>query len=311
MDKNSIAIDIGYGACKILYDGKLTSFPTAISFHTDNGVKYGQDSVYEFEGEQYYVGDDAVSAECFTTTDFKFLLKYAPLIIYHILKKFDGINLARPVELRTGLSLSDWDKRTEFAKRIENFEVNGEKVSLNVSFLPQGAGILNAALERYPELSRAHVCIIDIGMNTINYLVMKNGKPIRSLSASYPGHGAISMIKALTSFMENKYGMSFSNTELIRVFVKEEFKYGGVFDEEVAEKVKELKRQLILRIFQSVLVNEKKSLNTADAVVISGGGAHILASSDQTWPANTMFLGVDENDTVDAIYANVYGYSLV
>ena len=86
---HKIAIDIGYSSTKIIDpQGKLLKFPTAVSYAIDTGINYGEDEIYDFEGDKLRVGEVAVD-EAFTTTEYKFLHKFAPLIIYHILNKLN------------------------------------------------------------------------------------------------------------------------------------------------------------------------------------------------------------------------------
>ena len=68
---NKIGIDIGYSSTKVLYNDKIVRFPSSVSYATDVGITYGNDNVYDFEGEKYYVGKEAVSEETFVTTDYK------------------------------------------------------------------------------------------------------------------------------------------------------------------------------------------------------------------------------------------------
>lgn len=300
---NVIGIDIGYSSTKVMYKDKCVKFPTAISYATDVGVSYGNQSVYDFEGERYYVGKEAVSGETFNTIDFKFLHKYAPLIIYHVLKHFDDINITRPMTVKTGLAIVDWNNKDEFVKRISEFEINGEKVKLEVGLIPQGGGLYQDWLKHQHKGEvpfRVH--ILDIGYNTINSIHFEEGKPVRSKTNSYPGHGVSSVIKPFVSYLENKFSMSFSEAEAISYFTNHKFTYNGERNQEVEDKITELKSQMVKRLFQSVLVNEKKILSTSDAVVIGGGGAYLLKGV--SLPGNVHL--VKDNPE----FSNVRGYML-
>lgn len=295
-----IAADVGYSSTKVRYNKKNVRFPTAICFATDVGTSFGEEDVYEFEGDKYYVGKDAVSQETFSTTDYKFLYKFAPLIIYHILKKFDEHNLSKPVEVVTGLAITDWDKREEFKERISNFEINGELVNLQVSLVPQGAGVIldfvyNDNNGAFPE----RISAVDIGHNTINFLSYKNGKPIKSEINGYPGHGVTSILKPFTKFLENKFSLSFSEQEAIGIFQKGSFRYNGEIQEDVTEKIAEIKAQFIKKLFNSVLVNDKKVMGMSDVVLLAGGGSLLL--EDINFPSNVM-------KVEDPIFSNVRGY---
>ena len=175
-----LGIDIGYSSTKVSFRGKNVKFPTAICFATDIGTKFGGDNVYSFEGETYYVGKEAVSEESFTTTDYKFLNKFAPLIVYHVLKKFDEHHMKRPIQMRTGLAITDWDHKAEFTERLKNIKVNDEEISTVPTLIPQGAGCIIDWVEsendgKYPD----RISVVDIGHNTINFLSYVDGEPIR------------------------------------------------------------------------------------------------------------------------------------
>ena len=301
MDENMIGIDVGYSSTKVEYMGKVVKFPTAVCYASDVGISYGEDNVYEFEGEKYYVGKEAVSEEAFVTTDYKFLYKFAPIVIYHILSKFDAADRDEPLEVRTGLAIVDWSKKDDFADRIQSFTVNGNEVEIKPVLIPQGAGVANDYVGNnldgeYPD--RLHV--LDIGFNTINSLHFENGRPNRAKTKTYPGHGVSSIIKPFTSYMENKYSMSFSEQEAIGIFIKGKFKYNGEEQEDLEAKIVELKAQFVKKLFQSVLVNDKKTMAISDTVLIAGGGAYLL--QDIPFPPNVEFVDSPFE------FSNVRGY---
>ena len=123
-----IAIDIGYSSTKYADESVIDKVPTAITPAIDNGLQYGKDdNVYSFEGDNLYVGTVAASGESFTTTSYKFLYKYAPLIIYHI-REVLNIPIEEEIVIKTGLALVDWKNKEEFIQRISNCEVNGKVI---------------------------------------------------------------------------------------------------------------------------------------------------------------------------------------
>lgn len=303
MNKNEISIDIGYGSLKVAYMDKIVKFPTSISFATDSGISYGDENVYDFEGEKYYVGKDAATSEAFTTSDFKFLLKFSPLLIYHVLSKFEQTEIKEPLKVKTGLAMVDWNKKEEFIERISNFTVNGKNITIQPTLIPQGAGCIidwvnNNNEGEFPD----KIIALDIGYNTINLITFINGKPSRKDMKSYPGHGVSSIIKPFTSYMENKYAVNFSEQEATGIFLKGMFKFNGEEQLDLAEKITELKSQFVKKLFQSVLVNDKKNISMADIVLVAGGGAYML--ENVPFPPNVTF--------VDAPYefSNSRGYSL-
>jgi len=287
--EEQIAIDLGYSTSKVAYADKIAKFPTAVSFATDVGTSYGEGNIYDFEGDKYYVGSEAADAEAFTTMDFKFLYKFAPLLIYHILSKFDKAELEKPIVVKTGLAIVDWHKKDDFIERISKIEVNGQTVETTPILIPQGAGcavdwVSSDNDGEWPD----NLTVVDIGYNTINLISFLEGKPIRKNMKSYPGHGVSSIIKPFTSYLENTFGTTFSEQEAIKFFVKGTFKYNGEDQPKVSEKITELKSQFVKKMFQSVLVSDKKLLAMSDVVLIAGGGAYLL--QDIPFPPNVEFV---------------------
>jgi len=285
---NKIAIDIGYGQTKIKYKEKIVKFPTSIGLFTNTGIEYGDTNIYEFEGEKYLVGSENVLNESFSTMDFNFILKFSPLIIYHILKKFDLAGRPKPFQVNTGLALVDWTQENlkKFKERLSNFEVNGEKVNIDVKLVPQGVGIYmnyskngSKVKEENLDLSKMNVVVIDIGYNTINLLHINKGKFQRPTSKSYPGHGVSSLIKPFRLFLENKFKTKFTDQEAMGYAIEEKMKWNGIEQKDVIDYIKDEKRKFVLKLFKSVLQDELPLLGRSDMVLISGGGAYLLQNA--------------------------------
>ena len=306
MRKDIIGIDIGYGSTKVSYQGVEIKFPTAISFYTDNGISYGENNSYEFEGERYVVGTQAEGTETFATTSYDIIAKFAPLIIYHILSKFEEAKMQKPIEVRTGLALVDWDKKEEFAKRIQKFIVNGETIETKPIIIPQGVGVYNAYRAVSKDAERSNVTVIDIGFNTINLINIDKNKPRPDRSKSYPGHGVSTIIKPFVSLLENKFKIPFTEQEAVQFMLDERFKFNGEEDEQISEYIKTEKRKFVQKLFNSVLVNDKKVLGMSDVVIIAGGGAYMLEGVGL--PKNTTFLAKNEKEKAYE-FANVRGYT--
>jgi hypothetical protein len=307
-----ISIDIGYGHTKVVteVDNKVleVKFPTAISFYTDNGITYGDNVVYEFEGEKYIVGTHAEGTETFSTTDYNIIHKFAPLIIYHILSKFEKAKQEMPVQVKTGLALVDWDKRDEFKERLKEFTVNEETIKTEPTIAPQGIGAYNVYKFNNPDTVNENITILDIGFNTINLINVDNNKPRPDRSKSYPGHGVSSIIKPFVSLLENKFKFSFSEQEAVGIMLKEKFTFNGEEREDIKDYIKAEKRKFIQKLFNSVLVNDKKVLGMSDKVIIVGGGTYML--ENVKLPKNCIFLKKNENEKAYE-YANARGYYLM
>lgn len=299
----TIGIDIGYSSTKIKYDGKFYKLPTAISFAMDTGIDYGEAEIVEFEGESLYIGEAAVSEESFTTTDYKFKEKYDPVIIFHVLSKLGILEAAKSgqIQLALGLALADWKHKEDYLKRIGSYTVNGETFNFGgINLIPQGAGAYINYITNTGGEHPGTCSIIDIGYNTINFLHFENGQPQRANCKSFPGHGVSSIIRPMTNHLEAKYGMSFSEQEVIKVFQNEKFMFNGVNQEDIVKTILELKSQFVKKLFSSILTSEKKLLATSEKVLFAGGGCYLLENIQ--FPPNVMFVQKPYE------FSNVSGY---
>jgi len=299
----TLGIDIGYSSTKIAYDGQFYKLPTAISFAMDTGIDYGEDCIINFEGEQLYIGEAAVSEESFTTTDYKFKHKYDPAIIYHILVKLNLLEDAKNgnLVLALGLALADWKNKDEYLERVSNFTIDEIALSFkNINLIPQGAGAYINYITNSGGNHPSNCSVIDIGYNTINFLYFEGGQPKKAQCKSFPGHGVSSIIRPMTNHLEANYGMSFSEQEVIKIFQNEKFIFNGVPQENITKTIIELKQQFVKKLFSSILTSEKKLLATSEVVLFAGGGCYLLENIK--FPPNVKF--------VDKPYehANVLGY---
>ena len=273
-----LGFDVGYSQTKISFKDKLFKLPTAISYAIDSGINFGNDEIYEYNGKVYRVGEIAVD-ESFTTTEYRFLKEFGPLILYHVLNKLNLLKdgkLIDQIELRTGLALADWEYVEEFKQALSEFTVNGKTIKIStIHIIPQGAGVHYdwCHSNNYVPTSDA---IVDIGYNTINYLVFDNGTPLKSKCRSFPGHGALGIVRPFTNWLESTYKMHFTEQEALKILMNNKFIYQGEEQPEVINMIAELKSNFITKLFNSILVSEKKTLSTSEKVIIAGGGAYFL-----------------------------------
>lgn len=273
-----LAIDVGYSSTKLKFEGKLHKLPSAISFATDLGIDYGEDDIIKYKGESYYVGEAAVGMETFTTTDFGFKSNFDPVIIYHVVKKLGLIEDAKNKNLKLylTLALADWKHKDAYLEILKNYEVDGIQIGFeDITLLPQGAG----AYMGYVGNKGTHpmsAAVIDIGFNTINFLVYENGAPKRAHSKGYSGHGVSSILRPFATYMESTFNMPFGEAEALKIFTQGRFIFNGTEQPQVQEKIVELKAQFVKKLFNSVLTGEKKILATSEKVVLAGGGCYLL-----------------------------------
>ncbi len=284
-----LAIDLGYGHVKIKYENKFYKFPTSVAYAVDTGIAYGDGDTVSYKGEHYYVGDSAIVMETFNTTDLNFKMQFDPLIIYHVLKKLDLIEDAQNgnIDLFLTLSLTDWKHKDEYLEAVSNFEVDDLKFQFkDIVLIPQGAGAYMTFMSDKSE-HPGSVIVIDVGYNTINYMLYENGNPQKAHSKGFAGHGVSSIIKAFSTYLESQFSMPFSDSESQKIFLNGKFIFSGVDRPDVAQKITELKSQFVKRLFNSILTSEKKLLATSEKVILAGGGCYLLEGI--SFPPNVQF----------------------
>jgi plasmid segregation protein ParM len=284
-----LVIDVGYSSTKVKYEGKLYKFPSAVAFAVDLGIDYGDEDVVKYKGETYYIGEAAIGLESFTTTDFGFKQQFDPLIVYHVLKKLNLVEeaLNENIKLFLTLALADWKNKDNYLKIFESFIVDDIKLSFkDIMLLPQGAGAYMAYVKKtndHPDSA----AIIDIGFNTINFLVYEKGQPKRAHSKGFSGHGISSILRPFATYLESTYNMPFSEAEALKIFTNGKFIFNGAEQAIVSEKIQELKAQFVKKLFSSVLTGEKKILATSEKVILTGGGCYLLEGIQ--FPPNVLF----------------------
>jgi len=276
-----LIIDQGYSSAKIKYGDKLNKLQTAVCFSNDLGIAYGEEEVFNYQGQNYYVGDQAVSNESFSTGDYGFKKKFDPLLLFSILKRLGIIEEAKNknIELVLSLSLADWKHKDDYISIFKEFTVNDITLGFeNITLMPQGAGAyINFVNNQNNGTHPDSAVVLDIGAVTINTIMYKNGQPQRSHSKGYPGHGVmISIIQPFASYLESTYSMPFSNAEAMEIFTHGKFIFNGSEQPGIADKINELKRQFVHKIFNSVLTADKKILATSEKVIFAGGGCYLL-----------------------------------
>ncbi len=285
-----LVIDCGYGHVKIKYEDKFYKFPTSVAFAVDTGIAYGDGDTVKYKGDAYYVGENAIVLETFNTTDFAFKKQFDPLIIYHVLKKLNLVEEATKgeIQLTLTLSLTDWKYKDEYIEATSNFEADDTSFQFqDIILIPQGAGVYMNYMTNHAEHPVSAI-VIDIGYNTINYMLYEHGNPQKAHSKGFAGHGVSSIIKAFSTYLESQFSMPFSDSESQKIFLNGKFIFSGEDRSEVAQKIIELKGQFVKRLFNSILTSEKKLLATSEKVILAGGGCYLLEGIN--FPANVEFI---------------------
>lgn len=289
-----IAIDIGYGDTKVVCGDKEFKFPSAIEREKESAAEYASsaEDVYIFDGKKYVVGERA-SYGAVSTRGFNFLVKYSPLIIYHAIKKA-CIDTSRPIEIATGLSIVNWNDKEQFISSISKININNEIFEPNVVLMAQGQGVF----EDYKENKDGLVCIVDIGYNTLDFLVFEDCKPKTNLSFATK-QGVNRIVTELQTKLQKKFSTDLSEQAVKDIFIKGYIlNFGEKID--LSDEISSSKEE-----YRDFIIDELKSkrldlLQRSSKVIFAGGGAYFLGGV--SLPKNTVFSATPYE------FANVRGY---
>lgn len=265
----NIATDIGFGSVKSLSNMSLAKYPSAVSL-IKRGIIEHSESIYNFNGLNYSVGSEAMR-DAYGTRDYIFLEKFAPLLLF---KAFENANIdpTQPIRVSTGLSLLNWDKREEFANSLQDFTINNTRVdNLELMIMPQGKGVLIDCLKHAPELKDELVMVVDIGYNTLDVIPFENGKPLAK-EAWANTSGVNIMVNELDKYIVSTFGMSLNEAKVNEAFQRGWINCGTRKDLSIV--IDEEKQKYVDSVFQLLKSKNSQLYNSADTIIIAGGGAY-------------------------------------
>ncbi|MCR6590509.1 PRTRC system protein D [Campylobacter insulaenigrae] len=299
MKTQKISMDIGYGDTKVFFNNKLFKFPSAIEQvrQTQVDLKEEKIDVYSYNGVHFRVGEKAL-LNAIATRGFNFLTKYSPLLVFHALK-LAGVDLNKPIELATGLSLLNFHKSNEFIESLNEFSINKENIKLNITLFAQGQGIFLENKSKQDEI----VGIIDIGYNTLDFLVFDNDTP-RSDYCFANQNGANKIIVDLQKMLTKEFKVNISEQEAKKAFVNKSIKVlGEIVDLE--DTIKTMTFSYMDIILDEVYNNCNDILVRADKIILGGGGAYFLDEESIKDKYPNMIMAKTPHE-----FSNVRGYFL-
>lgn len=291
-----LAADIGYGSVKSYTNKNLSKFPSAVSL-VKRAIFESSEATYSFNGLNYNLGNEA-TRDAYATRDYTFLEKFAPLLMYKVITDAN-LDLTKPITLATGLSLLNWDKKEEFANSLQDFTVNNNRVNnIELLLLPQGKGIYLDCLKNRPELDEQLVMVVDIGYNTLDIIPFEKGKPLASEAWSNT-HGVNIMTNELDKYLVSKFSLSLNETQVNDAFQKQYVTCGTRKDLSII--IDEEKQRYVEQVFQLLRSKNNQLYNSADTIIIAGGGAYSFMDFEFT-DKNVIFPKGEYE------YSNVRGY---
>ena len=268
---NFMAIDLGYGDCKIALkkeDGTMmvAKYPSAVA--KVNPKRFGAGEAVEFEGDHYLIGEHAINYKPVEMNDYATLEKYSPLLLFHAFRKYGEFDT-----IVTGLSIRQEDNSGEFKDRLSNFVIDGEEYNLDVKLLPQGIGAKIIVEKQFADITNYLVC--DGGFNTVDLVPVFDGKAdIHSVDA-LENRGIIEVVNELIDYISGEYNIELTPKEAKYALDNKSIEiYGKEVDlsDEIAHITKEYSQDLVRQIERKF----KKSWHKFQKVIIVGGLSHYV-----------------------------------
>jgi len=258
-------IDVGFGWTKIVKDEEETKFPTWIAHHIHspfsdeiNTIKYGS--------KEYTVGEDVIfENQRIEITGIKELITYFPVFLKHI----ENIYEEKIEKIVTGIPVIYKDMKDELKKNI-----NG--IGVEIEVLPQGLGIF---LDVKKQLTYENAFILDIGFNTLDYLIVKKEKTgwKRKKGNTIEKMGIVRAIDRFRELIpkEISYARNFSFSRLLEIFER-----GAIIFENEKIDLKNIKNSSLEDYTETVNTRLSEEIGQTiydvQTVVIAGGGANIV-----------------------------------
>lgn len=291
-----IALDTGSGDNKVMTANQIFKFPSAIERVRESSTGFGaaesNNDTISYNGYNYKVGEKALNNPI-TTRGFGFLGKYSPLTLYTAIKKA-GLDTSKPIGVKVGLTIKDWHKSDEYIKALTNIIVNGEKLDTQViGLFAQGQGAFIDA-----GMPSGLVVIVDIGYNTLDFLVFEDGKPIAHECFAVTS-GANVIIRNLQAALNREYHTELSEQKAKEIFNSGIFRDFGV-NIDVSDMIQLEKDKYIEDLIEDLVNRSGDVLRNADKVIFTGGGAYFIEGADL--PPNA------ELGKAPYEFANVRGY---
>lgn len=252
-----VAFDLGFGWTKVCTDtGECFKFPTWLAYHSDTAISEVDRVIVD--GKEYVVGEDArYERQKINITGIEELINYFPVFKKYALARL-GVDDA-DVEIITGLPPAHKDKASILEKQ-------------GAIVLPQGLGIF---LDVKNKIEANEVMIIDIGFNTVDYIVSVDTK--RKKGDTIEKQGIERMIELFRNKLPDSLGYlkQFSFQRLMDTFEKG---YATVEGERIdLTPYKEKAIEEYNEVLRTRLKGEIGNLiDEIEQIVLAGGGAYYL-----------------------------------
>ena len=260
-----IGLDIGFGHTKVVANGKKKKFPSWIAYPSKSAISEAEE--VKVGSESMVVGEDAkYEPRRIEISNVSTLIKYSPYFLQYVVNWLGET----PKLVVSGLPPAHKEKREEYKEALKSVLKEGD-----VEVVLQGMGILKDVEDRLGE----DALIIDIGFNTIDYLlVVRQGEKWRYRKGNTIEEYGV--LRAVEAFRENipddlAYVKNLSLSRLIEAFEKGEIVVQGM-----RKRLNDIKEIAIREFTNSLITRLQAELGNAlyevETIAIAGGGANLI-----------------------------------
>jgi hypothetical protein len=250
-----VGLDLGFGWCKVYTsEGNYLKFPSWLAYHTSAAIS--EMDMVTVDGIDYVVGEDAkYERQKITISDINDLISYFSVFKKYALQKA-GIK-EDGTQIVTGLPPIHKDKAWKLEKQ-------------GVTVLPQGFGIY---LDVKDKVKSSEMLILDIGFNTVDYILVSNG--MKKKGNTLEKQGVERMVEMFRSQIDISFVRQFPLQRIMEIFEK-----GRVSLEGENIDLSHIKQRAIDE-YNEILKTRLKSeignlLNEIESIVLAGGGAYYI-----------------------------------
>lgn len=268
-----ISTDIGYGHTKyaISEQNKINKFPSAVSRISGNFNLVGEKKAVDYNGDHFFVGEEATNGtnNIIPTRSVDFLISYSPLFLSYIFKTEN----IKPDTVCLSLSIAEYrDKQDKLKAACSKFIVSEELFEQDIIVFPQGIGIW--VNEGKPK----NALIVDIGYNTVDVLVIKNGSVSAESSSGFTDIGTCIITNAISDRIRSEFnGYFLSEIESNKILLDKEFKYlrkSHDLTDFIYNEQKNYTSVILNAVFSKPDI--KNFIAKTDVFIVAGGGAYYI-----------------------------------
>jgi len=264
-----VGFDLGFGWAKVCSeDNRCMKFPTWLAYFSESAISDME--VVSYDGKDYVVGEDAkYERQKIVIADINDLLHYFNVFKKYALSKLD---IEDDVEIITGLPPIHKDKAGILEKQ-------------GITVLPQGVGIW---LDVKDKLKSQEVLIIDIGFNTVDYIMVVKG--IKKKGNTLEKQGVERMVELFRNKLDIPFVKQFPLQRLMEVFENGYINIEGekVDLSNIKQKAVDEYNELLKTRLKSEIGN---LIDEIESIAVAGGGAYYIKGirKDAFIPENPEF----------------------